>query len=189
MVKKVIVLFAAGFEDVEAITPVDYLRRAGAEVLVAGVGGRGIVGSRGMAVNADSSVEELASRGELNPSAWDAVVIPGGMPGAANIAASPACSAFIKRAFDAGILVAAICAAPAVVLSPLGILKGRRYTCFPGREKEVSEALWSEARVVADGNLITSRAAGTAGEWAMEIVRRLYGPEVAESLSSSVLLR
>lgn len=187
--KRVIVLFANGLEDVEAVTPVDFLRRAGVEVVTAGVGGTRIVGSRGIRFVADASMEDLSAAGELDPGRWDAVVVPGGMPGAANIAASVACSALISGAFAAGKLVAAVCAAPAVVLAPLGVLSGRSFTCYPGMEGKVSGASWREGRVVVDGTLITSRGAGTAGEWAVELVRALVGDAVAEKLAESVLLK
>ena len=182
MSKKVLVLFADGFEDVEAVTPVDYLRRAGAEVVVAGVGGLQVTGSRGMAIRADAEVADLASTD------WDAVVVPGGMPGAANIAASADCGALLKRAAASGRLIAAICAAPAVVLFPLGILAGRRFTCYPGMEKDVSGARWSDDRVVADGNVVTSRAAGTAGEWSLAIAAKLFGEDAAAKIGKAVLL-
>lgn len=183
MPKKVLVLLAEGFEDVEAVTPIDYLRRSGAEVTVGGVGGTAVRSSRGITVQADVRVGEAAL------SSWDAVIVPGGMPGAANIAASADCRTLLKSAADAGRLVAAICAAPAVVLAPLGILSGRRFTCYPGMEKEVAGAAWSDARVVADGNLITSRAAGTAGEWAAAIVAALFGEDAAAKLATAVLLK
>jgi 4-methyl-5(b-hydroxyethyl)-thiazole monophosphate biosynthesis len=183
MPKKVLVLLAEGFEDVEAVTPIDYLRRAGAEVTVGGVGGLAVRSARGITVQADVRVVEAAA------SSWDAVIVPGGMPGASNIAASAECRALLKSAADAGRLVAAICAAPAVVLAPLGILAGKRFTCYPGMEKDVTGAAWSDERVVADGTLITSRAAGTAGEWAAAIVAALFGAEAAAKLTKAVLLK
>jgi len=183
MAKKAVVLLADGFEEVEAATPIDYLRRAGAEVTVAGVGGREAKGSRGLAVRADGLVSDAVGKD------WDAVVVPGGMPGAANIAANADCAALLRSAAASGKIVAAICAAPAVVLAPLGLLSGRRFTCYPGMEKDVSGARWSEERVVVDGDLVTSRGAGTAGEWALEIVAKLYGQETAAKIGKAVLLK
>jgi 4-methyl-5(b-hydroxyethyl)-thiazole monophosphate biosynthesis len=183
MSKKVVVLLANGFEEVEAVTPIDYLRRAGAEVTVAGVGGSVITSSRGLSVRADVGVSEL----EDVP--WDAVVVPGGMPGASNIAADAACVELIKNQVAAERLLAAICAAPAVVLAPLGLLAGRRFTCYPGRERDVSGARWSDARVVSDDHVITSRGAGTAGEWSVEIIAELFGEGEAKKISDAVLLR
>ena len=190
MKKRVIVLLADGFEDVEATTPIDYLRRAGAEVVVAGVGGLELTGARGMRVKADASLADLSGdSAHSGRFAWDAVVVPGGMPGAANIAASVLCSSLLKAAASAECVIAAICAAPAVVLAPLGLLTRRRFTCYPGMESKVSGAIFFEDRVVVDGKLITSRAAGTAGEWAVTIIAALYDRETADRIAQSVLLK
>ena len=191
MAKKAMVLLAEGFEEIEAVTPIDYLRRAGVEVTVAAVGNeRAVKSSRGLTVLADTTVAELSAMpGRWSPMAWDAVLLPGGMPGASNIAASAPCASLLKACAASEKLVAAICAAPAVVLGPLGILTGRRFTCFPGMEKEVSSGRWAEDRVVVDGNLITSRAAGTAGEWAHAVVAKLLGEEAARKVAHAVLLK
>jgi 4-methyl-5(b-hydroxyethyl)-thiazole monophosphate biosynthesis len=184
MAVKAIVLLAEGFEDVEAATPIDYLRRAGAEVTVAAVGGgRSVRSSRGLVVVADALLADLDAG-----AAWDAVVLPGGLPGAANLAASPAVRALALSAAASGRLVAAICAAPAVALQAFGLLAGRRYTCAPGKEAGVADGTWSDERVVVDGNIVTSRGAGTAGEWAAAIVACLFGPAAAAELRRSVLL-
>jgi 4-methyl-5(b-hydroxyethyl)-thiazole monophosphate biosynthesis len=181
--KTACVLLADGFEEVEAITPIDYLRRAGIEVQVLGLTGKLISGSHGIKVEANIGSEGL--NGD-----YDCIVVPGGGRGADNIAASPAAVYLIKRHFGAGKLVAAICAAPAVVLhSACDILKGRRFTGFPGTETRVQGATFSEERVVVDGNLITSRAAGSAGEFAYAIVSALCGASEASSLASKVLLQ
>jgi 4-methyl-5(b-hydroxyethyl)-thiazole monophosphate biosynthesis len=190
MAKRVLEFIAEGFEDVEAVTPADYLRRAGLEVVLAAVGANTVVkSSRGLTLVADTTLAELASKGALDASAWDGLVIPGGMPGASNIAGSVTAVTFLKDMHHAGKLIAAICASPAVVLAPLGILSGKRFTCFPGMEKNVSGAIWKEERVVVDGNLITSRSAGTAGEWAYEIITKLMGSDGADKVASAVLLQ
>jgi 4-methyl-5(b-hydroxyethyl)-thiazole monophosphate biosynthesis len=130
MQKKVIVFLADGFEEVEAITPIDYLRRAGIEVSTVSVGPNPAVkGSHGISVMSDSTLLEIG-RSRF----WDAVLLPGGMPGAANIAASEGAASLLRESAQAGKLICAICAAPAVVLAPLGILAGRRFTCYPGME-------------------------------------------------------
>jgi 4-methyl-5(b-hydroxyethyl)-thiazole monophosphate biosynthesis len=187
MQKKVAVLLADGFEEVEAITPVDYLRRAGIEVTTVSVGPNPAVrGSHGIPVMADSTLTELAGRNRAK--SWDGVLLPGGMPGASNIAASENACAFIKEMASAGRLVCAICASPAVVLAPLGLLEGRRFTCFPGAEEKVAGAYWSDDRVVVDGNLVTSRAAGTAGAWAEAVIKKLTGEAQARKIAQAVLL-
>ncbi|MGA2547515.1 MAG: DJ-1 family glyoxalase III [Rectinemataceae bacterium] len=181
--KTVCVLLADGFEEVEAVTPIDYLRRAGIEVRILGVTGGTVSGSHGIKIEAT-----LGSEGFDGD--YDCIVVPGGGRGADNIAASPAAVRLIRRHFEAGRLVAAICAAPAVVLhAACGILKGRRFTGYPGTETKVEGAIFSEDRVVMDGNLITSRAAGSAGEFARAIVSALEGEGAAAGLASSVLLQ
>jgi DJ-1 family protein len=181
--KSACVLLAEGFEEVEAITPIDYLRRAKVEVSIVGVTGRLVSGSHGIKVEADASSDALLKD-------YDCIVVPGGGRGADNLAASPAVSFLIKRHFAAGKLVAAICAAPAVVLhGSCCILAGRRFTCYPGLESKVTGASFSVERVVIDGNLITSRGAGTSGEFAQAIVALLVGEAEAAELAEKVLLR
>lgn len=165
-------LLAPGFEEVEAVTPADFLRRAGVEVRLVGIGGRLIEGGHGISVQADLEIGEL-------PAEVEGVIVPGGMPGAANIAASPAAMALIRRLHEQGRLVAAICAAPAVVLEPAGVLKGRRVTGFPGTEGDIMSARFVQNRVVVDGNLVTSRGPGTAAEFALKLIELIAGREKA----------
>lgn len=174
-------MYAEGFEEVEAITPVDFLRRAGIDVTIAGVGADRITGGHSVTVEADARIDRL------NPEDYDAVVIPGGMPGAENIAASAEAGSFIKALYAKGGLVAAICAAPAVVLEPLGILKGRKATCYPGFESRFRDASFTEERVVPDGTVLTSRGPGTAAEFALAIIRYLVDEEMAEGLRKGTL--
>jgi 4-methyl-5(b-hydroxyethyl)-thiazole monophosphate biosynthesis len=189
MPKKVIVLLAKGFEEVEAVTPIDYLRRAGVEVTTAAIGaGRTVTGSHGIPVAADAALADLAKAGKAAASAWDAVLIPGGLPGAANLAASRETGALLKEMAAAGKTVAAICASPAMVLAPLGILKGKRFTCYPGLEEKVSGAHWSEDKVVIDGNIITSRGAGTAAAFAIAVIGKLLSEAEGKKIAASVLL-
>jgi 4-methyl-5(b-hydroxyethyl)-thiazole monophosphate biosynthesis len=208
MIKKVIVLLAEGFEEVEAVTPIDYLRRAGIEVITAAIGkDRIVTGSHGIALTADLLLEELTAKtgadavpASLETSAfpdasalYDAVLIPGGMNGANNLAASAAAGAVLKGMAETGKWVCAICAAPAVVLYPLGLLAGRRFTCYPGMEHDVSGAKWSKDNVVVDenadgGGLITSRGAGTAGLFAIAVIEKLLSKAEAKKVAEAVLL-
>jgi 4-methyl-5(b-hydroxyethyl)-thiazole monophosphate biosynthesis len=184
MSKKALVFLADGFEEVEAATPIDYLRRAGIEVTTVSVDGNKIVtGAHGLPVVADSLITELPAE-----TAWDILVCPGGMPGASNIAASTSACALLKVQAAAGRWIAAICASPAVVLSPLGILQGRRAACFPGMEDKTGGAHWSDDGVVIDGNIITSRGPGTAGLFAAAIIGQVLNRGEADRVAASVLL-
>jgi 4-methyl-5(b-hydroxyethyl)-thiazole monophosphate biosynthesis len=190
MAKKALIFLAEGFEEVEAVTPIDYLRRAGIEVTIVSVGsGEIVTGSHGIPVKTDTTLGDVAKQGRAVPASWDAVVLPGGLPGANNLADSAAVGSFVKEMAVAGKWVCAICASPAVVLTPLGLLEGRKFTCYPGMEKTVSGAHWSGDRVVIDGNVITSRGAGTAGDFAAAIIGRLVSEEAAETIRRAVLLK
>jgi 4-methyl-5(b-hydroxyethyl)-thiazole monophosphate biosynthesis len=181
--KKVCILLADGFEEVEALTPIDYLRRAGLEVVVTGIEERDVTGSHDIRVDADCTLDELDEE-------FDALVLPGGKRGAANLAADKEVVALVRKCFSSGRVVAAICAAPAVVLHKAAdILKGRRFTGYPGTEADVTGARFSDDRVVVDGNLITARSAGCAGEFAIAIIAALLGPEKAEEIAAQVLLK
>lgn len=182
--KKVCVILADGFEEVEAITPADYLRRAGIEVVVAGIGGREIVGGHGMEFTADAALDDIDDED------FDCVVVPGGGGGSKAIAADQTAVKLIQRLAGKGRLVAAICAAPALVLGEAcGMLGGRRFTCYPGMEKHVKGGLFEPSRVVVDGNIITARAAGCAGEFSIAIIHALAGAAKADEVADSVLLR
>jgi len=187
MAKNAIVLLAEGFEEVEAVTPIDYLRRAGITVTIAAVGGNlSVKGARGITVNVDALLRDIIKQG--GTAAFDVVVIPGGMPGATNIAASKEAGALITEMASAGKLVCAICAAPAVVLAPLGLLSGKKFTCYPGMEEKVQGGKWTDERVAIDGNIITSRSAGTAGEFAVAIIERLLSQAEGDKIARAVLL-
>jgi len=181
--KRVCVLLAKGCEEVEAVTPIDYLRRAGAEVITAGIGGTQIQGAHGLTFIAQTELSHIQSED------FDCVVIPGGGPGSAAIAANGQCVAFIRRHAAANSLIAAICAAPALVLGEAcGLLSGRRFTCYPGMESRVPGGIFSEGRVVSDGQFISSQGPGTAGEFSIAIVRNLIGDGAADQLAAAVLL-
>jgi len=185
MTKKAIILLAEGFEEVEAVTPIDYLRRAGVEVTTAAISAKLTVKSAwgGIKVTADTTLIEAAEQ-----SGWDTVILPGGKRGAENLANSKETGVFLKKMAANGKLICAICASPAVVLAPLGLLSGKRFTCYPGFEEKVNEGEWSEDRVVIDGSLITSRSAGTAGEFAIAIIKKLLDEAAAKKIAGTVLL-
>lgn len=176
-----LVILAPGFEEIEAATPIDVLRRAGVEVTVAGLDALEVRGSRGLTVRADCLLAEA-------PKEVDVLVLPGGMPGASNLAGSEDLGARLREGYAAGRWVAAICAAPAVVLAPLGLLDGKRATCYPGFEERFSEEVeFSEEMVVVAGRIVTSRGPGTALEFSLVLVEELVSKEVAEGLRKGML--
>jgi 4-methyl-5(b-hydroxyethyl)-thiazole monophosphate biosynthesis len=185
--KRIYLFLADGFEEVEALTPADYLRRAGVDVKLVSVGGGiTVTSSHDIQVTADMTVKEL-----LNPlTVGDGLVLPGGSRGAENLAASPEVDALLKEAERSGVLICAICASPAVVLASKGLLNGRNWTCHPGVESAAGKARegFKTDKVVVDKNIITSRAAGTAGEWSIRIIETLLGAETAAKVSQAVLL-
>lgn len=189
--KKIITLLADGFEEIEVLTPVDYLRRAGAEVTIAATGtsSQTVEGAHAIRVAADIMLDAYISSAKELP---DAVVIPGGMPGAKNISECAAAMSFLNRMFQENRLIAAICASPAVVLGKTDILKNKKWTCYPGMEKELSadfQATFQELPAVSDGNLITGRGPGAAEQFSMEIVSALFGKETKERIMSASVQR
>jgi len=189
MKKTALVLLAEGFEEVEAVTPVDYLRRAGIAVTTVSIGdGLTVKGARGVEINAETTLKDIVKRRRAEDGLWDAVVVPGGIPGVTNIAACNDAGVLIVGMAAAGKLVCAICASPAFVLAPLGVLSGKRFTCYPGMEEKVACGRWLGEPVVVDGNIVTSRGAGTAGLFSLAIVDRLLGRAEADKVAKAVLL-
>ena len=176
----VYILLADGFEEVEAISPADALRRARVEVALVGVTGMTVTASHGLRVAADVSLADI------DPASCEALIVPGGLRGVQNLKSSPAALAAIKAAYQAGRLVCAICAGP-TVLAQLGILEGKRAVCYPGMEGELTDAVPRPgARVVTDGQVITGRSAGTSWDFALTILAALRGAEAAEKVASAI---
>lgn len=174
------VLLAEGFEELEAVTLIDVLRRAGVEVVGLGVTGTTVRGSHGISMLAERALASGAQE------AWDLVVLPGGMPGASTLRDDPRVQAFLRAQRARGTALAAICAAP-IALGRAGLLAGRRATCFPGFEDQLGGATVSQEVVVEDGNVITSRGPGTALAFALALVARLQGPAKADELRAAML--
>jgi len=167
------VILAEGFEEVEAVTPIDFLRRAGIDVVTVALMELQVRGAHGITVAADTSLDRF-------PEEADAILIPGGMPGSANIADSGIVRDLVRRFDDQGRLVAAICAAPALVVGGAGILKGRDFTCFPGMEEQAGEGgRYTGDMVTVDGNLITACGAGAAAEFSQAVIAYLTDNENA----------
>jgi 4-methyl-5(b-hydroxyethyl)-thiazole monophosphate biosynthesis len=180
MEKLILVAIADGTEEIEAVTCIDVLRRAGADVTVASVGELQVEASRGVKLVADTRIADCAGK------QFDAIVLPGGMPGAEHLRDSSELTGLLKEQAEAGRLCAAICASPAVVLAHHGLLEGKKATCHPGFVSELADTEAVEQRVVVDGKCITSRGPGTAMEFALQLVETLYGAdkraEVAEPM-------
>lgn len=180
-----ICLFLAnGFEEIEALTPLDVLRRAGCEVRTVGIGGQTVTGAHGIRVLAD------VTDAELKNTPFEMVILPGGMPGASNLDASETVrTALAATAKDGGFL-AAICAAP-MVLGHGGYLAGKRATCYPGFEKELTGAtVVRDARggnVVRDGKVITAAGMGVALDFSLSLVTALKGQDVADRLRAGLM--
>ena len=174
-------LLAHGFEEVEALTPVDLLRRAGLDVRLVGVGATVVQGGHGIRVEADTTLDDL------DIDQVEGLILPGGGEGTENLARSKGVLDLVRELFARGNLVAAICAAPAVVLQGTGVLKGRRVTCYPGFEDRLSGCSFLEDRVVVDGNLVTSRGPGTAAEFSLALIEILVDRGAAEEIRIATL--
>ena len=179
--KKVLLFLADGFEECEGLIVVDILRRAGIAVTTASVMGREqVVSSHQVKITADALAEHV------EPVQFDAVVLPGGIPRTPNLKACPLVTETCRNFYEAGKLVAAICAAPSI-LGALGLLQGKRATVYPGMEDTLTGAEPTPGEVVTDGNLITSRSMGTAIPFALTIAAYLSeDPAVAEQLADSI---
>lgn len=191
------VFFADGFEEIEALSPVDYLRRAGVEVITVGVKGKllgnsmVVTSSHKIPLITDTTFDNYIE--EFGQNLPDCVICPGGSMGAENLGNTKPLLEHLEKAFAANKIVSAICASPAVVLGKTEILKGRKWTCYPEMEKEVTDSSCFDGhvneRVISDGNLITSRGAGTSEEFGMELVRRLAGEEKYSKIKAGTIQR
>jgi len=183
MKKNVLVPIADGTEEIEAVCIIDVLRRAGAEVTVASVEKElQITASRGVKIVADARIEDCTDR------VFDLIALPGGMPGAERLRDSAPLAALLQKQKEVGMPYAAICAAPAVALQPHGLLDGRKATAHPGFVDRLADAAAAENRVVTDGTVVTSRAPGTAIEFALALVALLFGQEKVDEVAAPMLV-
>lgn len=174
------VFLADGFEEIEALAPVDLLRRAGLTVQTVGVTGKTVTGNHNISVTADILPTEVI----LNE-AVQAIVLPGGLPGAKNLDADEAVSRAVAFAAEKGKLLCAICAAP-FLLGKRGLLNGKEAICFPGFEQDLQGAKISEQSVCRDGNIITAKGMGVATEFGLKIVETLLGANTAAQLRATI---
>ena len=181
MSKKVLVPLAPGFEEIEAITSIDVLRRAGIEVVTVSLNSIDVKGAHNIPIIADKRIKQIKIE------EFDGILLPGGMPGAKNLKENSQILKFVRQINENKLMVAAICAAP-IVLETAGILENINATSYPSFKKEVPSCNYKEERVVKDGNIITSRGAGVALEFALEVVEYLEGKKVKEDLIDSMLV-
>ncbi|MBN1602129.1 MAG: DJ-1/PfpI family protein [Chitinispirillaceae bacterium] len=178
---KVIAILAEGFEEIEAVTFIDLLRRADIKCTLLGLSSVNVTGAHGITIAA----EQLLS--SFNDT-YDGIILPGGGPGTENLCNSELVIEKIQDAFKGGLLCAAVCAAPAV-LGKAGILKGKRVTCYPGIEPRLEGALVNDLAVVRDGTIITSRGVGTSISFALEIISFLLDRSTAEKIAEQILYK
>ncbi len=170
---------ANGFEEIEALCPLDLLRRAGLDVCTVGVGGSVITGSHGISVHADMT------DATFDGSDLEMVILPGGMPGSVNLDASPAVELALRTAVSKDAYLCAICAAP-LVLGRRGLLQGKRATCYPGFEEELKGTVEIGRGVVTDGKVITAEGMGVALEFGLALVAALKGQAQADRIRESI---
>ncbi len=171
---------ANGFEEVEALCPLDLIRRAGLEIKTVGVGSKNITGSHGITVAADMTEEEFKD------SLPTSVILPGGMPGTTNLDASATVHRALDDAKKCDALIAAICAAP-MILGKRGDLRGKEAICYPGFEKYLEGATVSQGKVAIDGKIITAAGMGVALDFGLALVAVLCSSEKAAELRHAVI--
>lgn len=175
-------LLGTGFEETEAIAPLDLLRRAGIAVTTVGLNGRTITGSHKIKVEADMEI------GQMDLTTLEGIILPGGLGGVASIRACGAAMDAVRFAWENGKLTAAICAGP-TVLADLGITDGKNATCYPGCEGQMGAANMVRAAAVTDGNLITGTSAGCAVPFGLALIAYLKGQEEADRIEAQIVIR
>ena len=179
----VYVLLGTGFEEVEAIAPVDLMRRAGISVLTVGITGKTVYGGHNIGIEADITIDQM------DLTELEMIVLPGGLGGVASARACPAALDAIRFAWENNKFVAAICAGP-TVLADLHITDGKKATCYPGCESGMGDAnMVSQQACVRDGNLITGTSAGCAIPFGLALIEALKGPETANEIAQQIVIR
>ncbi|MBQ3504683.1 MAG: DJ-1/PfpI family protein [Oscillospiraceae bacterium] len=179
----VYMMLGTGFEETEAVAPLDLLRRAGVQVATVGINGKTVYGSHGIGIDADLEL------GQMDLTDLEMIVLPGGLGGVASIKASAAAMDAVRFAWENGKYVAAICAGP-TILAALGITEGRNVTCFPSCAEQMGNARVSgEAAAVTDGRIITGTSAGCAIPFGLSLIAALKGQEAAETIAKQIVIR
>ena len=178
----VYMLLGTGFEETEAIAPLDLLRRAGVEVMTVGLNGLVIRGSHGICVEADTEI------GDVDFKDLEMIILPGGLGGVASIRGCPAAMEVVRTAWENGKYTAAICAGP-TVLADLGITDGKKATCYPGCEGQMGSAVMVKEAAVTDGKLITGTSAGCAVPFGLALITALKGETEAKRIADQIVIR
>ena len=171
---------ANGFEELEAIAPIDMLKRAGVKVVTVGVDNKNVTGSHGITIVADITCDEVVFSNDI-----EAIILPGGMPGTLNLEKNETVQRMIDFADSKDIYLCAICAAPSV-FGHKGLLEGKKATAFPGFEKDLIGAEIAEDYVCRDGKIITARGAGVAVKFGLEIVSALVSKEKSDEIEKTI---
>jgi len=179
-VNKVLVYLAPGFEEIEAVTIIDLLRRADIEVMVVGLIEKSVTGSHGITILSDITIEQV------DPGDYDYLVLPGGQPGTNNLKKNKKVIESIKSFMQDNKLIGAICAAP-IVLLEAGILKNKRITSYPSEKTVFTSAVYEESSVVKDDNIITSRGVATAIDFALDLIREIKGDTIRHEIAEQIL--
>jgi len=179
---KSIILLAPGFEEIEAISIIDILRRAGEDLTVAGVSGYKVEGGHGITVKVDALLDDVINQ------SFDTLILPGGEPGVTNLENNESVKTVILNQATSQKFIAAICAAPRI-LNNLGLLNGKTATSHPGTKEAMTKCTYSEERVVLDGNILTSRGPGTSAEFAYAILDKLGQTEKSTKLKDAMLYK
>lgn len=178
----VYIVLGNGFEEMEAVIPCDMLRRAGIPVQFAAIGSLNVLGNRGITIQADISVEEI------NENELEMIVLPGGLGGVQSISHCKTVLDIVRRAWDSGKYIAAICAAP-TILAKLGITDAKPVTCYPGMEEQMKSAvMMNNTKVVVHSKLITAQAAGSAFAFAAALITALKGETIATQVTDGIVL-
>ncbi len=180
MSKKVLVAIAEGIEELEAVTIIDVLRRTEADVTVASVGDKQVTASRGVNLVADTVISDCVGN------VYDLIALPGGMPGAEHLRDSKELIEMLNEQAASGRLYAAICASPAVALKPHGLLKDKKATCYPSLLLDLDNP--EQAKVVVDGNLITSQGPATALEFSLKLIEMLFDKQKSQEVANAMLV-
>lgn len=179
----VYMLLGTGFEETEAIAPLDLLRRAGIEALTVGINGKTVYGSHSIGIEADITLDQM------DLTALEMIILPGGLGGVASIRASQQALDAVRFAYENGKFCAAICAGP-TVLADLGITDGKDATCYPGCEGQMGNAnMLPSKAAVRDGKVITGTSAGCAISFGLELIAALKGEEIAKKIETQIVIR